>query len=76
MAFDDENQNFNIGYSSIKYLEDKDISKIRLNLLSIQNKIYEKNNPNNIRDLILVKIINNKMIYKFQKFNYQQKNIF
>jgi hypothetical protein len=35
MAFDDENQNFNIGYSSIKYLEDKDISKIRLNLLSI-----------------------------------------
>ena len=63
MAFQDQNQKFDIGQSSIKYLENKDISKIRLNLLSIQYKNKEKNNPNDTRKLLLAKLINNNMIY-------------
>ncbi len=63
MAFQDQNQKFDIGQSSIKYLENKDISKIRLNLLSSQYKNKEKNNPNEIRKLLLAKLINNNMIY-------------
>ncbi len=63
MAFHDQNHKFDIGQSSIKYLENKDISKIRLNLLSIQYKNKEKNNPNDTRKLLLAKLINNNMIY-------------